>query len=114
MPDNEGQVVSETKSLNPIGTTDEQHVELPELGKDQNDSLASADDLIESLRSGSYWSQGIRVDQEDRERVVNSSVFKDSLAIRAGEIAPEPTGHGLPLSKCEAYNRVYDQRSRSS
>jgi hypothetical protein len=22
-----------------------------------------------------------------------------------GEIAPEPTGHGLPLSKCEAYNR---------
>ena len=30
------------------------------------------------------------------------------------EIAPEPTGHGLPLSKCEAYNRVYDQHSRSS
>jgi hypothetical protein len=26
-----------------------------------------------------------------------------------GEIAPELTGHGLPLSKCEAYNRVYDQ-----
>jgi len=25
------------------------------------------------------------------------------------EIAPEPTGHGLPLNKCEAYNRVYDQ-----
>jgi hypothetical protein len=25
------------------------------------------------------------------------------------EIAPEPTGHGLPLSKCEAYNRVYEQ-----
>src|SRR5262252_5492820 len=24
-----------------------------------------------------------------------------------GEIAPELTGHGLPLSKCEAYNRVY-------
>ena len=23
------------------------------------------------------------------------------------EIAPEPAGHGLPLSKCEAYNRVY-------
>ena len=33
---------------------------------------------------------------------------------RLAEIAPEPTGHGLPLSKCEAYNRVYDQRSRSS
>jgi hypothetical protein len=25
------------------------------------------------------------------------------------EIAPEPTRHGLPLSKCEAYNRVRDQ-----
>ena len=25
------------------------------------------------------------------------------------EIAPELSGHGLPLSKCEAYNRVYDQ-----
>ncbi len=25
------------------------------------------------------------------------------------EIAPELTGHGLPLSKGEAYNRVYDQ-----
>ena len=30
------------------------------------------------------------------------------------EIAPEPTGHGLPLSKCEAYNRVNDQHSGSS
>jgi hypothetical protein len=25
------------------------------------------------------------------------------------EIAPELSGHGLPLIKCEAYNRVYDQ-----
>src|SRR5262245_1601335 len=33
---------------------------------------------------------------------------------RGGEIAPEPTGHGLPLGKCEAYNRVYDQRCGSS
>jgi hypothetical protein len=38
--------------------------------------------------------------------------FLDSLqkalaAVR--EIAPELTGHGLPFSKCEAYNRVYDQ-----
>jgi hypothetical protein len=29
------------------------------------------------------------------------------------EIAPELTGHGLPLTKCEAYNRVYDQHLRS-
>jgi len=28
---------------------------------------------------------------------------------RLTEIAPELTGHGLPLGKCEAYNRVYDQ-----
>jgi hypothetical protein len=31
-----------------------------------------------------------------------------------GEIAPEVTGHGLPLSKCEAYKRVYDQPYGSS
>ena len=30
------------------------------------------------------------------------------------EIAPEPAGHGLPLSKCEAYNRVYEQSCGSS
>ena len=30
------------------------------------------------------------------------------------EIAPEVTGRGLPLSKCEAYNRVYDQPYGSS
>jgi hypothetical protein len=29
--------------------------------------------------------------------------------IHGVEIAPELTGHGLPLGKCEAYNRVYDQ-----
>ena len=32
----------------------------------------------------------------------------------AFEIAPEPAGHGLPLSKCEAYNRVYEQPCGSS
>ena len=30
------------------------------------------------------------------------------------EVAPELTGHGLPLSKCEAYNRVYDQPYESN
>jgi hypothetical protein len=34
--------------------------------------------------------------------------------LRLPEIAPEPTGHGLPLGKCEAYNRVYDQCCGSS
>jgi hypothetical protein len=33
---------------------------------------------------------------------------------RGAEIAPELTGHGLPLVKCEAYNRVYDQPYGSS
>ncbi len=84
--DNEGQAGSETKSLDPMATADEQHVRLPDLGEDQNDTVASADDLIESLRSGSYWSQGVRVDQEKRERVVDSAVFQDSWAIRAGLI----------------------------
>ena len=32
--------------------------------------------------------------------------------MEAREIAPELTGHGLPLAKCEAYNRVYDQHAR--
>jgi hypothetical protein len=32
----------------------------------------------------------------------------------ADEIAPELTGHGLPLGKCEAYNRVYDQPYESN
>jgi len=36
-----------------------------------------------------------------------------NVAYAADEIAPELTGHGLPLSKCEAYNRVYDQPSES-
>jgi len=34
--------------------------------------------------------------------------------LAASEIAPEPAGHGLPLSKCEAYNRVYEQPCGSS
>jgi hypothetical protein len=34
------------------------------------------------------------------------------LASCPDEIAPELTGHGLPLIKCEAYNRVYDQSYR--
>jgi hypothetical protein len=38
---------------------------------------------------------------------------KKKGAEATSEIAPELTGHGLPLSKCEAYNRVYDQPSES-
>ena len=35
--------------------------------------------------------------------------IKADLALRSIPIAPKRTGHGLPLSKCEAYKRVYDQ-----
>ena len=37
-----------------------------------------------------------------------------SRTTSSSEIAPELTGHGLPLSKCEAYNRVYDQPYESN
>jgi hypothetical protein len=40
--------------------------------------------------------------------------FAGMMKSRGCEIAPEPTGHGLPLGKCEAYNRVYDQSCGSS
>jgi hypothetical protein len=39
--------------------------------------------------------------------------LSDAARSRLIEIAPELTGHGLPLSKCEAYNRVYDQFYRA-
>ena len=35
--------------------------------------------------------------------------YLKARAAEYGEIAPELTGHGLPLIKCEAYNRVYEQ-----
>jgi hypothetical protein len=50
------------------------------------------------------------------ERVHGNTAWNSSLVDiyaatewRIAEIAPELTGHGLPLGKCEAYNRVYDQ-----
>ena len=62
-----------------------------------------------------------RTGKIEREGVVASdpetiAAFIKSHAPRVtrfGEIAPELTGHGLPLGKCEAYNRVYDQFYRS-
>jgi hypothetical protein len=37
------------------------------------------------------------------------AINKKHAVLDTNEIAPETTGHGLPLIKCEAYNRVYDQ-----
>jgi hypothetical protein len=53
-------------------------------------------------------------DLRDLARIWLRLAAQASVGGQGSEIAPEPTGHGLPLSKCEAYNRVYDQRSRSS
>jgi fructose-1,6-bisphosphatase/sedoheptulose 1,7-bisphosphatase-like protein len=47
----------------------------------------------------------------DLVTTINSKRKHNNLS---SEIAPEPTGHGLPLGKCEAYNRVYDQSCGSS
>src|SRR5262245_19868283 len=44
----------------------------------------------------------------------NNEMHKPSHSGDVPEIAPEPAGHGLPLSKCEAYNRVYEQSYGSS
>jgi hypothetical protein len=44
----------------------------------------------------------------DLEFVTSETHFTNDLGADL-EMAPELTGHGLPLSKCEAYNRVYDQ-----
>jgi hypothetical protein len=41
-------------------------------------------------------------------------VIRSRRYVEGAEIAPELTGHGLPLVKCEAYNRVYDQPYGSS
>jgi hypothetical protein len=46
--------------------------------------------------------------------VARLSVTPGDALNASTEIAPEPTGHGLPLSRCEAYNRVYEQPYGSS
>jgi hypothetical protein len=40
---------------------------------------------------------------------VKFSLWENPTSIPPTEIAPEQTGHGLLLIKCEAYNRVYYQ-----
>src|SRR5271169_3978832 len=38
---------------------------------------------------------------------IDAALRRRGYASIEDEIAPELTGHGLPLIKCEAYNRVY-------
>jgi ATP-dependent DNA helicase RecG len=52
--------------------------------------------------------------REDRVRACYQHCALRWVVSEQIEIAPEPTGHGLPLSKCEAYNRVYEQPCGSS
>src|SRR5262245_11064734 len=44
----------------------------------------------------------------------DNTIGADGMPVepRHPEIASEPAGHGLPLSKCEAYNRVYGRPLR--
>ena len=48
------------------------------------------------------------LEMSDGDQTATSLDVRVTAAL-PGEIAPELTGHGLPLGKCEAYNRVYDQ-----
>ncbi len=76
--------------------------------------------MNDALHGGEAWSHPC---QRDRGRRLTGSRFvaagficwcrikgqRRGLLITDCEIAPELAGHGLPLIKCEAYNRVYEQ-----
>jgi hypothetical protein len=53
-------------------------------------------------------------DQKEIPEIWIQARFPFDSSKSDAEIAPELTGHGLPLVKCEAYNRVYDQPYGSS
>ena len=71
--------------------------------------------LADPVEIAEYLAQYIR--REIRAGGFNQEDVRDSPEIRCleqvAEIAPELTGQGLPLSKCEAYDRPYDQHPRS-
>ena len=80
---------------------------------DTNEGLANERGLlsrqVEDLQA--------QVKQNEQAEWDRNQLFVETLkSIQASsaEIAPEGTGHGLPLSKCEAYKRVYDQPYGSS
>jgi hypothetical protein len=65
---------------------------------------------MSNVRSRRIIARALRM----RRFFFQASLRTASSQISVLEIAPEPTGHGLPLGKCEAYNRVYDQCCGSS
>jgi len=72
------------QNVQSIGLADEPNMGLPAPASDNHESSETADDVIDSLCSESTWPQHIRINQKDR--VVDSAVFHDSLPIRAGLI----------------------------
>ena len=52
---------------------------------------------------------GLVTHYDHSDHAITLPLYCDQCDWEIFEIAPELTGHGLPLSKCEAYNRVYDQ-----
>jgi hypothetical protein len=67
-----------------------------------------------SATSGYYNWQTYNLKTESLGFTINATYECPLEFQKVGEIAPEVTGHGLPLSKCEAYKRVYDQPYGSS
>src|SRR5262245_29730231 len=59
--------------------------------------------------SGTCAWLALLLDRQQHFDLYAHSARRAPLGQQVREIAPELTGHGLPLSKCEAYNRVYDQ-----
>ena len=95
-------------------------VELPHIGEQVKKGGAAG--VVESVKAASdLYSPvsgeilGVNEALNGKPQLVNEDaegagwIYKIKLAEPSDEIAPELTGHGLPLDKCEAYNRVYDQ-----
>jgi hypothetical protein len=80
MGSNEEEIVGEAIS---IGFADEHIIEPPPSVADRSEYLETVDNH-EQPPSNSSWTQQIRINQKDR--AVESPVFRDSLAIRAGII----------------------------
>src|SRR5262245_18172729 len=74
----------------------------PEAG-DQHVRLTKEEDVTDYL--GQLLEQLRHVEDNINKFAIQNYAASGAVV----EIAPELSGHGLPLSKCEAYNRVYDQ-----
>ena len=78
----EDELGGETNSLQSIGLADERNMGMPAPASDNHESSETADDVIDLLCSEFTWPQRIRINQKDR--VVDSAVFHDSLQFARG------------------------------